>query len=146
MSGLPGSGLERLEELLAAGGSQTSSLQSGAHLTLGLVYAQQGKLDGAVESLARAVTLDGSQRQAATILENVYYARNESLDGLDDYIRSVASRERRRNAEAGEATPPRLGGRPCLARRAGKAGGGPEGDLAGWHCVARTGRPRWHRA
>ncbi len=89
------SALERLREFQDVPNSQKESLLSGAHLTLGLVYAQQGKLDGAVESLARAVTLDATQRQTRTILENVYYARNGSLEGLDEYILDLGARGER---------------------------------------------------
>ena len=95
-------GLERLGESVDLPASQKTSLQSGAHLTLGLVYAQQGRLDQAVESLARAVTLDTGGRQTRTMLENVYYARNGSLDGLDEYLRNMGRRDESGNATRDE--------------------------------------------
>ena len=95
------SALPRVEALADVGEAQKTSLLAGAHLTLGIVWAQQGKLDAAVESLAQAVTLNSGQRQARTILENVYAARHGSLDGLDDYVRNL---DPGRNSPASESS------------------------------------------
>jgi tetratricopeptide (TPR) repeat protein len=61
-----------------------------SHLRLGIAYAQEQKVDQALDALAKSVFLKGmTETQAREILTNVYQAKNKSLDGLDQYIQNA---------------------------------------------------------
>ncbi len=57
------------------------------YFRLGLAYANENKLDQAMDSLAKSVFLKGpTLPQAKQILEDLYKNKNKSLEGIDQFI------------------------------------------------------------
>lgn len=60
-----------------------------AYFRLGLAFAQDKKIDQAMEALAKSVFLKGiTETQARDILKQLYEAKNKSSEGLEDYIKN----------------------------------------------------------
>lgn len=64
---------------------ESSPSDATAYLRLGMAYARDEDVDGALESLARSVYLNGPA-QARDLLEQIYEAANGDLTGLDAFI------------------------------------------------------------
>jgi hypothetical protein len=61
-----------------------------SYLRLGIAYAQDQKVDEALDALAKSVFLKGvTESQAREALTNVYQVKNKSLDGMDQFIQNA---------------------------------------------------------
>jgi tetratricopeptide (TPR) repeat protein len=64
-----------------------------AYYRIGLAYAQDNKIDLALEALAKSVFLKGiTETQARDILQQLYQNKNKSLEGLDAFIASAGQK------------------------------------------------------
>jgi tetratricopeptide (TPR) repeat protein len=70
--------------LLAIGAKKDDPVN---YYRLGLAYAQDNKMDPALDALAKSVFLKGiTETQARDILQQLYERKNKSLNGLDEFI------------------------------------------------------------
>jgi len=73
------------KEFLAA--LSTKPNDSITHFRLGIAYAQDNRLDPAMDALAKSVYLKGvAEPQARSILKQLYEAKNKSSEGMEDFI------------------------------------------------------------
>jgi hypothetical protein len=73
------------KEFLAALAAKPND--SITHFRLGIAYAQDNRLDPAMDALAKSVYLKGvAEPQARNILKQLYEAKNKSSEGMEDFI------------------------------------------------------------
>lgn len=64
-----------------------------AYFRLGLAYAQDKKIDPAMDAFAKSVFLKGvTEAQARDILKQLYESKNKSSEGLEDFIKSAGQK------------------------------------------------------
>jgi tetratricopeptide (TPR) repeat protein len=64
-----------------------------SYMRLGIAYAQDQKVDPALDALAKSVYLKGlTEAEARQLLTEVYQAKNKSLDGLDQFIQTAGQK------------------------------------------------------
>jgi tetratricopeptide (TPR) repeat protein len=78
------------EYLIAIGAKKDDPV---SYYRIGLAYAQDNKIDLALEALAKSVFLKGiTESQARDILQQLYQNKNKSLEGLDAFIASAGQK------------------------------------------------------
>jgi len=77
------------EYLLAIGAKKDDPI---SYYGLGMAYAQDKKLDQAMDALAKAVYLKFPQDDARKTLELLYQDKNKSTNGIDDFIQKAGQK------------------------------------------------------